>query len=149
MRSTLFLLGTILFIASCSKNYDDIDTSQTLIKDGSLSGSEEIAQQNTVFKKEKDWNAFLDELNTVNDETADFTETDIDFSEFMVIACVDKVQSSGGYDITITEITQTDSKVKITVENTQPADGAITTTVITQPYYIIKLPATDKAVSFK
>jgi hypothetical protein len=133
---------------SCQKEFEDIDLTQVIIQDGSLSGSEEMPEQNLVIRKNKDWNDLLEKVNAINNESDNFTETDIDFSQFMIIACFDAVRGSGGYDIHIADITQSSKKITVDVEQGSPGGGVVTT-VITQSYLIIKLPTSKKTVSFK
>ena len=135
-------------ILSCNKQNDD-NLELILIGQGNLYGNgvEKIDEGNQVIDQEKDWNDLLDRINSVNNESDTFTETKIDFKEYMVIACFDQIRASGGYGIEATDIEKSGKNVDITIKKTQPQ--GMVTTVITQPFYIAKIPKTKNNIRFK
>ncbi len=64
---------------------------------------------------------------------------DIDFDEYLVIAAFQGEKSTGGYGISIKEISQTGAVIDIIIEFIEPKKGEIVTQASTQPYHIIKL----------
>lgn len=111
------------------------------------SGKEGISQQKTVIVDSDSWTRLMEKMNSVNNVTSGFSETDIDFTKYSVIAVFDKVQNSGGNSIEVVKITESENQIKVFVETTSP-DG-MATSVMTQPFHIVKIPATDKEVVFE
>jgi hypothetical protein len=146
----LFSVVALLFL-NCSPQDDSTEQSYitpTLISKGFLAGNgeENIAQQNLVIRNSEDWNALKARMNTVNPETDNFSETDIDFTQFQILAVFDEVKNSGGYEIIITDIVENSYNVAATVVHIAPGDlGAA---VMTQPYHIVKMPVNPKQVVF-
>jgi hypothetical protein len=75
-----------------------------------------------------------------------FTETKIDFSTYQVIAVFDEVKGNGGWSIDITGITEWQDKMLISVTNLKKGD---LTSVITQPFQIVKIPVAEKEIEFE
>lgn len=144
------------FIVSCQNDEgqpltsgnDPIAVGFTLIGDGELMGDENITGSNLVIDNEADWNALKTQMDLFNPYSQYFTETDIDFSAYKVIAVIDELRTSGGYDITIASITDNDGQLVVDVENSNPTEANVTT-VMTQPFHIIKIPNTDLPVVFE
>jgi hypothetical protein len=108
-------------------------------------GSEGIAKQNLAIQTQEEWNNLITAMNSVNNVSNNFTETDIDFSKYQVLAIFDEVKGSGGWSIDITGVTEYQDEIIVTVENLQKGGTA---TVMTQPYYIVKIPKSDKKIIF-
>ncbi|MFT4612396.1 MAG: hypothetical protein ACJA1H_002705 [Glaciecola sp.] len=96
-------LCIILVLCTSCGSDDDAPTSPnenvefTVIADAILNGTVDVPQQNLVIGNEADW---LDLMNLV-DETgniANINETDIDFSQYMILGVIDQLRTSGGYD---------------------------------------------------
>ncbi|MFT7351595.1 MAG: hypothetical protein ACI9XR_001349 [Flavobacterium sp.] len=110
-----------------------------------------ITQQNVIYNSESDWNALLNQIDSfyqpfgINFTQLHFTETNIDFAKFSVIAVFDKVYGSGGYSIDITNIVENENNITVTVANLQTGNAS---SVITQPYHIVKIPKTSKPFVF-
>jgi hypothetical protein len=73
---------------------------------------------------------------------------DIDFSRHMVIAVFLGEQRTGGYEITVDRLIRTWNGLKVVVRERHPGAGCLTTQMLTQPFAIIKTPATTGRVSF-
>jgi hypothetical protein len=118
-----------------------------LIGKGNLygSGAEGIEQQNTVITSTEDWNNLLEKINSVNNVSQNFSETKIDFSKFTVIAVFEDVKSSGGYSLEL-DIQQYSETIKVNVIRKSPEGMA--TTVMAQPYYIVKVLKQDLPINF-
>ncbi|MFK7748397.1 MAG: hypothetical protein AB8B65_08410 [Kordia sp.] len=146
----LFILS--LLICSCSSD-DDSETTissieTTLIGKGSLYGgsSQGVYQQNIVINTTADWNNLILLFDAVNDVSSSFTETDIDFTNFTVIVAIDEVRGNGGHDLDI-EVNSDTQNIIVTVTDLIPEGNA--TTVITQPYHIVKIPKNTLPVVFE
>ncbi|WP_299365322.1 protease complex subunit PrcB family protein [Winogradskyella sp.] len=120
----------------------------TLIAKGDLygSGAEGIEKQNIVISNRKDWDDLLEKMNSVNNVSDSFSETEIDFSKFKVIAVFDEVKTTGGHSI---ELNITEHKDSVLVEVVHKSPEGMATTVLTQPYYITKIMKNDLPIRFK
>jgi len=63
--------------------------------------------------------------------------TDIQTSNFVVLNMGEK--TSGGYKIGIESVVETDKNIIITIKETAPEMGSITTQEITTPYCVVKI----------
>jgi hypothetical protein len=123
-----------------------IETS--LIGKGNLYGSSSqgVDQQNIVINTTADWNDLITLFDAANDVSSSFTETDIDFTNFTVIVAIDEVRGNGGHDLDI-EVNSNSANIIVTVTDLIPQGNA--TTVITQPYHIVKIPKNTLPVVFQ
>ena len=67
----------------------------------------------------------------------------VDFSREMVIAVVDKRESSGGFGIEITDIEDDGGRLVVRVSKQAPSSDCIVTAVITQPFHIVRTAGSD------
>ena len=138
------------FIGCTNQNDESLSLiiSPILIGEGNLygNGKENIAQQNLIISSNNAWTDLTDKINSANNETDNFTETEIDFSHFILLAAFDEIKMSGGYAIEITSIVETRYDLTVTIRRHAPKGGVYT--VITQPYHIVKIPTTDKRIIF-
>ncbi len=120
----------------------------TLIAKGNLfgSGAEGLEKENVVITNSEDWNTLMAQMDAVNKVSERFAETEIDFAEYTVIAVFDEVKSSGGHHIEL-EIIQNSEALVVYIKYLAPR--GIATTMMTQPFYIVKLPKQDSSVLFK
>ena len=63
-----------------------------------------------------------------------------------IIAVFDKIYGNGGHSIDIIKITENENKVIVTIENILGGDA---TSIMTQPFHIVKIPKTDKLIIFE
>lgn len=150
MKKILFLLlASILFINYSCDNKDENIESKTqinfqLIGKGELIGHD-LPQQNLVITNSAQWTALLNTLDSSNNVSGGFTETNIDFNQYMVIAAIDQTYLNGGHSIDIVSVDETALNIEVNVENLSPGN---LTTVVTQPYHIVKIPKIAKPVTF-
>ena len=123
------------------------DDGFTEIYKGELHGSitEKIDKSNLVIKNQSEWSDLMNQMNRANPVTDNFTEINIDFDNYMIIAVFDDVKQNGGHSIDIVDITCNRNKIVISVRNLKKGDD---TNVITQPFHIIKIPRTEKQITF-
>ena len=139
-------------MASCNSDKDvqnSVQTiSPTLIGSGTLygSGSENIVQQNTVITNQADWNALINQMDLVNNTSSGFSEINIDFENYQLLVAIDQVRVTGGYSIAINNVTENANTIEATINIASP--GEMATMVITQPFYIVKIPKSTKPVAF-
>ena len=150
MKNIFLILLTVLSICSCSENDDNQVFPQSkefdVIYNGVLSGngSEGITQSNMVINNTIDWENLMSQMNnSFNTVTDNFSETDIDFDNYLIIAVFLDVKPSG-WEVKITNITENESSLVISTNETQFASS-----VITQPFSIVKIRRTEKAIEFE
>lgn len=151
-KHLLILLCSIFFVTiSCRDNHDDEQLENKnqinfqLIGKGNLTGNY-TAQQNTVITNTTQWNNFLNQIDGQNNHpSTDFTETNIDFNQFMVIVVIDAVYPNGGYSVDIMTVDENSQNIEVDVEKLLQGN---VTTVVTQPYHIVKIPKILKPVIF-
>jgi hypothetical protein len=72
----------------------------------------------------------------------------IDFSKEMVIALFAGTVSRGGHSISVENIEYDGKSVIVTYSEKSPAGGGMAT-VMSQPFHIVRVPATGKPVAFQ
>lgn len=153
MKIKTLILLSLLFVFGCNCNKTTTDMASkniesVLIAKGNLygSGSEGIEKQNLVITNENDWASLLNQLDGANKVSQNFSETKIDFSKYTIVAIFADVKGSGGHKIEV-GISETPEEKIIKVIQTSPTGNA--TSVMTQPYYIAKLPKSDLPIIFE
>lgn len=148
MKKLIKILVITLTVFNCSTEDSDsynFDTSTTLIAKGNLlgAGSEGIHKQNMIIRNSLEWETL--KMRIAN-TTASFTETEIDFTNYLIIAVFDEVKLGSGYSIELDVTYNTDNIFVNIIEVI--SDGDLTTRY-TQPFHIIKLDATDLPILFQ
>jgi hypothetical protein len=138
----------LTIFSGCEKPEDISPIQYNVIGQGDLfdSGREGFDRQNFVIRDNKKWQNLVNQMNINNNVSETFTETEINFSEYMIIAVFDKVKGNGGWTIDITKIENHKSKNAVTVTNLSTGNVA---DVITQPYQIVKIPISHKRIVFE
>ncbi len=142
----------IVLLALNCKSTDNQDNLKNedivLISKGNLhgSGSEGIEKQSRIIETESEWNDLVSKMNSVNKVSNSFSETDINFSIHSVITVFDEVKSTGGHSL---ELDIQNTSDKIIIEVIRKAPEGMATAVITQPYYLAKIPKINKTIEFK
>ncbi|MDR2836665.1 MAG: hypothetical protein LBV69_10845 [Bacteroidales bacterium] len=117
-----------------------IDVSFTKIAQGDCNGSEGFEKEvirildslhYNNMKNIMDWGNVI---NFANDEN-------INFNEDMLLAVFDTIRMNGGWTIDITNITETETSLVVTIENFNTGD---LTQTLSQPFEIVKLPKSNK-----
>lgn len=145
----LFLLISVLFINySCNDKDENIESKTQinfqLIGKGELIGNS-LSQQNLVITNSAQWTTLLNTLDANNNVSGGFTETNIDFNQYMVIAVFDQTYLNGGHSIDIIAVDETASNLEVNVEKLLQGN---VTSIVTQPYHIVKIPKIAKPVTF-
>ncbi len=145
---SVFLIAFILF--SCNKNSNEEETNSitfTEIGKGALygNGAEGITQSNLVITINTDWQNLMNQMNSVNNVTDNFTETNIDFGTYEIIAVFDIIRPHNNFDITITDVIENTNNIVITISETSNDNGY---TIMNQPFHIIKIPFSNKPIIF-
>ena len=145
----IILLSIIAF--SCNSNDDNseiVNIESTLIAKDNLygDGAEGIVEQNLVISDQMTWNSLITQMNSVNNVSDSFAETDIDFSTYTIIAVFDEIKGNGGHSLEFDIIVNSDN---IIINVTDLAPGGNATTVITQPFHIVKITNSDLPIFFE
>jgi len=140
----------ILISAGCGIIEEDQTViNPVLIGKGELygAGAEGISMQNIVISDSAAWNELMSKMDSVNNVTGSFSETEIDFSNNLILAAFDQIRPSGGYSIEIKSIREFTGSIIVNIENVIPV--GVVTGVITQPYHIVKIPKKNKQIVFE
>ena len=147
MTKFTLLILTSLFAFGCStpndySNMADVDSE--LIAKGNLSGidTEAISNQYFSITNQTEWENFISQIDVTNEVSSGFSEQNIDFSEYVVIAVIDQVRNTSGYSIDL-EISTNYEKIFIRSNLSSPSPDAVVATVISQPYHIVKIAKTN------
>jgi hypothetical protein len=140
-----------LLILSC--NSDDsnsvmVNLESTLISKDNLfgNGDEGLIEQNFVITDQGTWNDLITQMNSVNHVLDNFSEIDIDFSEYIVIAIFDELKENGGHTLEL-DIMANSENIVVNVTAMAPEGNA--TTVITQPFHIVKILNSNLPIIFQ
>lgn len=145
------LLSIALVLINCKSHINTAKMEHvvySLIAKGNLygSGAEGLEKQNLVISNTEDWIALMTQMDAINKVSESFSETTIDFSEFTVIAVFDEVRTSGGHQLEL-DIAPNSNAVVVDVKHKAP-DGN-STMVMTQPFYIVKMPKQNLPIVFE
>lgn len=151
-ENTFFNPCLLLSTTGCTEaeGNNNNTTAQTIdfteIGKGSLygNGAEGIQQSNLVIKTKTEWESLMQKMNSVNNVTDNFTETDIDFNTHMVIAVFD----TGRLPVSNTTIEKINaSKHNINIIYTIVVSDA-TGGILGQGFHIIKTPISNHELIF-
>ena len=106
-------------------------------------GAEKIVKGGIVINSQAEWEVLTTKMNSVNRAIKDES---IDFNKMTVLAYFDKIRGSGGYNVDFVSITEIGQEVQAIVKDTPPEGDAIE--IMTQPYSIVMIDKTSKAVTF-
>lgn len=143
----LILCTFLLVLLGCSST---IQSSKTLKKEeivfstiskGTLYGNgiEGILEEKFTITNEKQWQVFLNKINSVNNVSSSFSEININFSNHNIICVFDTIRNTGGYAIEIERIFIEKKNLNIVYNKKEPDPMEMVTTIITQPYHIVKI----------
>jgi hypothetical protein len=148
-KMVLPILAAVMLTAfKCGSGVEPaLEITPVLIGDGTLygAGREGFVRQNLIIRDNETWQNFINQMNSNNNVSETFTETEISFSEYMVIAVFDEVKGNGDWSIDITRIDNQANKIVVTVTNLSTGSTA---SVITQPFQIVKIPVSNKEIVF-
>jgi hypothetical protein len=156
MKRIILTVGLAAMLLSCQSeesgpldaNTNPSSVEFTEIGDGELMGSENFTASALVIENEEEWNALKNQMDVYNHYSELFTETEIDFTQFKIIAVIDELRTSAGYNITIASITESNNQLVVDVENSDGGPGSAAT-VMTQPFHIVKIQRSNLPVVFE
>ena len=148
--SLLLFLGIVL-LAGCSNDDDNsemVNIESTLIAKDNLfgNGDEGIIEQNLEITDQNTFDNLISQMNIVNNVSDSFSEIDIDFSQYKVIAIFDEIRENGGHSLELNIMSNSEN---IIVNITDVVPEGNETTVITQPFHIVKISNSDLPIIFE
>lgn len=159
MKKVILIVTAILVLGCNSDNEETVAVFEPVEIEPSLIGKQNLSiptnnpqQQNTVISDEIIWINFKNQIDSyyqqfgINYTQQYFTETTIDFNNFIVIAVIDQFYTNGGYTIDITNITEFENEIVVTIENLNSTGNG--SNVAIQPYHIVKIPKVNKPIFF-
>ena len=146
----LILFFCFVITISCSTNNSSQPISNfttqtitpTFIGKGINSGT--AIQSNFVITSQVNWLLLMDSLTSAN--TSNFTETNIDFNNFQLLVAIDNTRPDTGYSINISTIIENTTTISALVTSTNNGNGF---SVLSRPFYIVKIPKSTKPVLFQ
>lgn len=153
MKKYVLILLVAILTFSCNSDNENSDSEmtnveQTLIVRNNLygNGDEGLVDQNMVITNQDSWSNLIVQLDAVNNVSDSFSEIDIDFSQYTIIAVLDEIRGNGGHNIEL-NIMSNSENIIVDVNNTSPEGNA--TTVITQPFIIVKILNSSLPIIFE
>jgi hypothetical protein len=150
---TLFLSLVLLFSISCNKiddenSFEPQTITPVLIGKGDLLSafSSNPVQQNIIITNTTEWNNFIVGMNNPNNLSKNFSEINVDFNNFQIIAVFDNIKQTGGFSIDITNVVENPNNIVVTIKHLLTGGD---NTIITQPFHIVKIPKTIKPIVFQ
>jgi hypothetical protein len=151
MKTAFIFILTCVFFYSCQSGDDTRSINSidyTLISQDNLygSGNESIDPQNMIIDNELSWTLLLSKMNSNTNVSDQFTEVDIDFTKYNVLAFFDEIRPNGGFSVDL-NFSIKGEKIIAEVVKSSPEGNA--TTVITQPYIIVKIEKSNLLIEFE
>ena len=145
-------VSCMLLLSSCSAGHNKASKQlmqetipfQILVQDtyGGYASSKFMVIENN--------NSLIEVFNLLNkSRSPDLEIPVINFEKESVIALFLGEKNSGGYAITIEQVLDKSNKVYVVYKVVSPGVGDMVTSVMTQPFSIIKIPKTNKEIVFK
>jgi hypothetical protein len=72
----------------------------------------------------------------------------VNFSTHMIIATFMGEFNTGGYSIRIKEVVEVENRLVVKIEMKYPKAWDVVSMALSQPYHIVKMPKTDKWITF-
>jgi hypothetical protein len=148
---TLILSLVLFLLLSCTNNDDNQSVTNlatpitfTLIGKNSISNPSPLLQ-NVLIANQTQWNTLLTSMNAVNIVSTNFSETNINFNNFDVIAVFRSPISNSASTVDIISIEENYTNRIVSVQNLINGDA----TDVAQPFHIVKIPKSTKPVVFQ
>jgi len=151
MKKVTFFIVLSMFVVSCNSDDDNLFLTAvefSSIAEGNLlgNGSEGFNKQNMVISSSIAWNNLISPMNSVNNVSDNFTETNIDFSQYKVIAIFDAIRGTSGHSLDL-RIMSNSNIIIVKISNVRPEEVNIPS--ISQPFHIVKILKSDLPITFE
>ncbi|MCH8568175.1 MAG: protease complex subunit PrcB family protein [Balneolales bacterium] len=150
----LLLLAACITLISCSSNQKSISEDRAqmppileTVSQGAHGGFSSNGDKEFVIRDSENFSQFWKNMHGPQLGQNE-NIPDINFQDFMIIAVFMGEMPSSGYSIGITEIESGENSLTVKVQETRPGSTCMNMTVMTAPHHIVKIPSSDKDVSF-
>lgn len=103
-------------------------------------GEEGISESNLIISNNSDWQSLLTQIDSVNSFSSGFSEVDIDFDQFTVLAVFLDVKPSIWF-VEVVSVVESSNTIAISIDEIETGLDAIS-----QPFHIIKIPVSEKSI---
>ena len=114
----------------------------TVLAGGSFCGIEKAGD--IIITSGEDWENLWEKVQNGTYPKKQLPE--VDFSRETVLAVFMGTRSTGGYSIEIIRVYKKNDVIKAVAQTSSPAPGDLVTTVITQPFHIVKINTSEKTI---
>lgn len=147
MKTSIFAL-LLCIVMGCSNDDDAQPATQnilpTQIIKGHLNYNNTYGNENVVITNSTDWQTLMTNFSTIGViNNTPFSETNIDFQNYMILFVIEMKNSTTTLDIT--SIQENSSNIIVEVDNLQVG----LTTDVAHPFHIVKIPKSSKPVIFQ
>ena len=129
-------LPILFVIFSCSAPKKVVDTSFSVIYNSAIGGAEKPGH--IIIRDNESYIQFIDSLKLDESQYANFLK--VDFKNKNVLVLFQGQKNSGGYEISIESIVNSNETIVVKKKGIGPKKGELATTVITNPYCIALIP---------
>ena len=131
-------LPLILLFISCSTSSPKqvVDSSFSVIFRSEMGGAEKPSH--LLIQNNESYIQFIESLKLDESQYANFLK--VDFKNKNVLVLFQGQKNSGGYEISIESIVNTNETIVVKKKEIGPKKGELATTVITNPYCIALIP---------
>ena len=151
MKHIFFILVTsFLFSCKTTQTISSVATTPQLIPFVELStgiNGDFSKKKNTIITNQKEYNtAWAAAFSRFSDQPK---PAQIDFKNKIILLVTMGEKNSGGYTIKIDSIEENEKNIIVTILETSPGKGCITTSMMTYPYQMVEVKNSNKEVIFK
>jgi len=120
-----------------------------IVTNGGLygNGKEGFEKGHQAIKSKVDYKAMINKMNRANKVAKPEEANTIDFENYILVAIFDKVRSTGGYSMEFEKMTMEGQNLILHIKMNKPE--RLATSIMTQPYLLLKLPKTNKEIEVK
>eukprot|EP00591_Stephanopyxis_turris_P001215 CAMPEP_0195524310 /NCGR_PEP_ID=MMETSP0794_2-20130614/24047_1 /TAXON_ID=515487 /ORGANISM="Stephanopyxis turris, Strain CCMP 815" /LENGTH=200 /DNA_ID=CAMNT_0040654497 /DNA_START=145 /DNA_END=747 /DNA_ORIENTATION=- len=115
------------------------------IEEGQFSGIEEEFTE--VFRSHADFESFWSKHGGIASPSPSCPE--VDFESNMVIGVFGGTKNTGGYSVEVSSVEETETEAIVKYQTKCPPPGGMTIMALTQPYHIVRVAKSLKAVKFE
>ncbi len=132
------LISGLLFSSGCARGEEGEVGFETLAQ-----GFDSQIQEKCNFVLENE-----QELELIWHRAGQNSPPEVDFDEYKVIAVFSGEQPTGGYEIEVERIAETEGSLRVYIQETSPDPSDMVTQALTYPYHIVRVAAIEKEVEF-
>ncbi|MGY0408595.1 MAG: hypothetical protein ACWIPJ_09635 [Polaribacter sp.] len=138
--------GWSIDVTSIIENKDNLTVNIDNLQIGGITQSPsrpshivKIPKSNLIINNQTDWQNLMNKMDSAGYKQSNtFSETAINFDKYSIIAIFLEIKGHG-WEITINNITENKTNISVSIKNEE-----YITSVITQPFHIVKIPKTNQ-----